>query len=93
MSLEKFFQGLIQKVEQSEDVVTNAGKDAEGFYKPTRTILLRHLNLLKDLHGKPLAKPMVLASWKYAVEHLPPEWLVPEPEDRDALKSLLGKGP
>ena len=88
MSLEAFFQGLIKKVEES-DVVTNAGTDEEGFYKPTRTILLRHLQLLKDLHAKPLAKPMVQASWKYVVEHLPAEWLVPEPQDREQLKKIL----
>lgn len=88
MSLEVFFQNLIKKVEES-DLVSNAGTDSEGFYKPTRTILLRHLNLLRDLHGKPLAKPMVQASWKYVVEHVPPEWLVPDPEDREALKKIL----
>lgn len=88
MSLDKFFGDLIKRVEES-DIVTNAGKDNEGFYKPTRTILLRHLNLLKDLHGKPLAKQMVQASWKYVVEHLPPEWLVPEAGDREELKKIL----
>lgn len=88
MSLTVFFQNLIKKVEES-DIVTNAGKDQEGFYKPTRTILLRHLNLLKDLHGKPLAKPMVQASWKYVVEHLPAEWLIPDAEDREELKKIL----
>ncbi len=88
MSLEKFFSDLIQRVEDS-DIVSNAGKDAEGFYKPTRTILLRHLNLLKDLHKKPLAKPMLQASWKYVVEQLPSEWLIPDPEDRDELKAIL----
>ena len=89
VSLEQFFKNLIQKVEQSEDI-TNAGKDDEGFYKPTRTILLRHLNLLKDLHKKPLAKPMLKSSWAYVAEHAPSEWLVPESqEDREELKSIL----
>lgn len=88
MSLEKFFADLIVRVEES-DIVSNAGTDAEGFYKPTRTILLRHLNLLKDLHKKPLAKPMLQASWKYVVEQLPAEWLVPAPEDREELKIIL----
>lgn len=88
MSLKLFFEDLIKKVEDS-DIVTNAGTDNDGFYKPTRTILLRHLNILKDLHAKPLAKAMVQASWKYVVEHLPPEWLVPAPEDRAELKKIL----
>ncbi|MBX3040392.1 MAG: hypothetical protein KF789_06750 [Bdellovibrionaceae bacterium] len=89
MDLKAYFQNLIDRVENSE-VVTNQGKDADGFYKPIRTILLRHLNLLKDLHGKPLAKPMIKASWAYVAEHLPPEWLVPEtPEERTALKKII----
>jgi hypothetical protein len=89
MSLDQYFSDLIQKVEASEDI-TNAGKDAEGFYKPVRTILLRHLNLLKDLHPKPLAKPMIKTSWAYVVEHVPPEWLVPADEDdRAELKRVL----
>ncbi|XGC81989.1 hypothetical protein ACES2L_05765 [Bdellovibrio bacteriovorus] len=88
MSLSVFFQDLIQRVEES-DTITNAGKDKEGFYKPTRTILLRHLQLLKDLHQKPLAKQMVKASWAYVVENVPPEWLIPAPEDREELKKIL----
>ena len=88
MSLDIFFRELIDKVEASE--ISNAGKDAEGFYKPVRTILLRHLNLLKDLHAKPLAKPMLKASWKYVTEHVPPEWLVPDDSaDKTALKKIL----
>lgn len=89
MSLEAYFTDLLKKAEASEEI-TNAGKDAEGFYKPVRTILLRHLQLLKDLHAKPLAKPMLKASWAYVVEHVPPEWLVPENEkDREALRQML----
>ena len=88
MSLDQFFKDLIQKVEASDEI-SNAGKDKEGFYKPVRTILLRHLNLLKDLHGKPLAKKMVQASWQEVVEALPPEWLVLNPEDREELKRIL----
>jgi hypothetical protein len=88
MSLETYFKNLIAKVENSEEI-TNAGKDAEGFYKPTRTILLRHLNLLKDLHAKPLAKPMLQASWKFVVEHVPPEWLILEGDEKSALKKML----
>ena len=88
MSLEKYFADLLSKVENSEEI-TNAGKDAEGFYKPKKTILLRHLNLMKDLHKKPLAKPMLKASWKYIVEMVPPEWLVLEGEDKAELKKIL----
>lgn len=90
MSLDKFFSDLIKRAEESEEI-DNGGTDAEGFYKPTRTILLRHLNLLKDLHQKPLAKTMVKASWAYVVEHVPPEWLVPATaEERAELKRVLG---
>ena len=88
MSLDQFFKDLIQRVEESDEI-SNAGKDKEGFYKPVRTILLRHLNLLKDLHGKPLAKKMVQASWREVVEALPPEWLILEGEDREELKRIL----
>ncbi len=89
MSLEQFFADLIKKAEASEDI-TNAGTDDEGFYKPTRTILLRHLQLLKDLHKKPLAKPMLKQSWGYVVEHVPAEWLVPSSqEDQAELKKML----
>ena len=86
--LEKYFRALIERVENSEEI-TNQGKDAEGFYKPTRTILLRHLNLLRDLHAKPLAKPMLKAAWTYVTEHLPPEWLVADAEDKEALRKML----
>jgi hypothetical protein len=89
MSLDLFFSQLLKQAEASEDI-TNAGKDAEGFYKPTRTILLRHLQLLKDLHAKPLAKPMLKSSWAYVVENVPSEWLVPESkEDQEALAKML----
>jgi hypothetical protein len=89
MSLEQFFTNLIDKAEASEEI-TNAGTDDEGFYKPTRTILLRHLQLLKDLHKKPLAKPMLKQSWAYVVEHVPAEWLIPtNKEDQDELKKML----
>ncbi|WP_413586792.1 hypothetical protein [Bdellovibrio sp. HCB274] len=89
MSLEQFFTDLIKKAENSEEI-TNAGKDEGGFYKPTRTILLRHLQLLKDLHQKPLAKPMLRQSWEYVTEHVPAEWLVPtDKSDREELKKML----
>lgn len=89
MSLEKFFCDLITRVENSNEI-SNAGTDKDGFYKPTRTILLRHLQLLKDLHAKPLAKQMVRASWQEVVELLPPEWLVMEPAEREEFKRILG---
>ncbi|MNJ92816.1 hypothetical protein D3C87_104900 [compost metagenome] len=88
MSLEAYFKDLIEKVENSTEI-TNQGKDENGFYKPTRTILLRHLNLLKDLHGKPMAKAMVQSSWRSVVEMLPPDWLVLSKEDREELKRIL----
>lgn len=88
MGLKNYFIALIDKVEQSEEI-TNAGKDANGFYKPTRTILLRNLNLLKDLHDKPRAKKMVQAAWQAVVEDLAPEWLVLNEDDRRALKNIL----
>ena len=88
MSLKEYFSDLIKKVESSEEI-TNAGKDDNGFYKPTRTILLRDLNLLKDLHAKPLARPMVKAAWESVIKELPPEWLVLAPADKAELKKIL----
>lgn len=89
MSLDQYFKDLLQKVETSEDI-SNAGTDKDGFYKPTRTILLRHLQLLKDLHGKPLAKPMLKTSWAYVVENVPPEWLTPpSAADKEELRRIL----
>ena len=91
MSLKNYFSDLIVKVESSNEI-TNAGKDKTGFYKPQRTILLRHLCLLRDLHDKPLAKPMLINSWKAVVEQLPPEWLtLPEPENSELQKILTQK--
>lgn len=88
MSLESYFLNLIKRVEAS-DQITNAGKDANGFYKPTRTVVLANLNLLKDLHSKPGAKPMVQAAWKEVVEALPSEWLVLSPEQKKELQKIL----
>lgn len=88
MSLKNYFSELIQKVESS-DQITNAGKDENGFYRPTRTLLLRHLNLLRDLHDKPLAKKMVKSAWKAVVKDLPPEWLILSEEDKAELKKIL----
>ncbi|MES3039004.1 MAG: hypothetical protein V4736_13945 [Bdellovibrionota bacterium] len=88
MSLENYFSSLIKRVEDSD--IDNQGKDKNGFFKPTRTILLRHLNLIKDLHQKPNAKGMVKASWAKVVEELPPEWLILSEEEKKELKNILG---
>jgi hypothetical protein len=87
MDLGSYFQNLIEKVESSD--IQNNGKDENGFYKPTRALLLRHLTLLKDLHGKPLAKPMVRSSWQFVVDHVPPEWLILSPDQKVQLKKML----
>ena len=88
MSLENYFTALIQKVESS-DHVTNAGKDKNGFYKPTRSIVLRNLQLLKDLHGKPRASSMVKAAWEIVSAELPADWLILELDDKMALAKIL----
>jgi hypothetical protein len=89
MSLEAYFNKLIERVETSGEI-TNAGKDENGFYKPTKTVILRHLNLIKDLHSKPLAKEMVKSSWNKVVEELPPDWLILTPAEKKELQSILG---
>jgi hypothetical protein len=89
MSLTEYFSGLIRRVEESE--IQNNGKDKDGFFKPTRRILLRHLNLLKDLHGSSRAEEMIKDSWEYVVSQLPPEWLVLDDEQKKELKKILGK--
>ena len=88
MSLTNYFSKLIERVEKSDEI-TNLGKDHNGFFKPTKTVLLRHLNLIKDLHQKPLAKKMVQASWQKILEDLPPEWLVLTPEEKKELQKIL----
>lgn len=88
MSLADYFTKLILKVEQSEHI-SNAGKDKDGFYKPTRTILLRNLQLLKDLHNKPRAQAMVIAAWNAVVTEVPPEWLKLDPADKKELSAIL----
>jgi hypothetical protein len=85
--LTSYFNDLIKKVEASD--LSNAGKDKDGFYKPTRELVLRNLHLLRDLHQKPLAKPMVKDAWKFVVENLPPEMLVLGDEDKAKLKEIL----
>lgn len=88
MSLKNYFSNLINKVETS-DLITNAGKDENGFYKPTRTVILRHLNLLLDLHDKPRAIEMVKSSWEAVVKELPPEWLILSEQNKLELKNIL----
>lgn len=88
MSLKEYFEHLIEKVETSD--LSNQGKDENGFFKPTRTIVLRNLNLLRDLHDKPRAKQMVQTAWKIVVKELPPEWLVLNSEQRKQLQEILG---
>ena len=90
MTLQAYFENLLAKVESSE--ITNQGKDKDGFFSPTRTLLVRHLNLLKDLHAKPGARAMVKDSWKFVVEHVPPDWLVLPPELKAELKNILEGG-
>lgn len=88
MSLEPYFKTLLQKVESSDEI-TNAGKDGDGFYMPVRSALIKHLNLLHDLHAKPAAKTMVKASWQFVSQNLPPDWLVLSPEQKAELKKIL----
>ena len=88
MSLADYFSNLIQRVEESE--LSNQGKDDNGFFKPTRTIVLRNLNLLKDLYDKPRARQMVQTAWKVVVKELPPEWLVLNPDQKKQLQEILG---
>lgn len=87
MTLADYFTGLIRKVESSD--IQNDGTDKNGFYKPTRALLLRHLTLLRDLHGKPRAKEMVRSSWKFVCEEAPPDWLVLDEEQQAEMKRIL----
>lgn len=89
MSLESYFSKLIEKVESSD--ISNQGKDENGFFKPRRVIILRHLGLLRDLHLKPLANAMVRESWAYIVSELPPDWLILTESEKHQLKKILGK--
>ena len=90
MSLDQYFRNLIERVENSDEI-HNGGKDKDGFYKPTKTIVLRNLNLLKDLHAKPAAAPMVKAAWEVIIKELPSEWLVLSNEEKTELKRILAK--
>lgn len=87
-SLRAYFQELIDRVESSDEI-HNGGTDKSGFYKPTRTIVLKQLNLLKDLHDKPRAHAMVKGAWESVVEELPPEWLVVPEALREELTRIL----
>lgn len=88
LSLRDYFTQLIKRVEESTEI-TNAGTDVNGFYKPTRTVLLQNLHLLRDLHDKPRAKAMVKSAWNAVVPELPPEWLVLNEEDKNELQKIL----
>ncbi|MEZ0390907.1 MAG: hypothetical protein ACAH59_01735 [Pseudobdellovibrionaceae bacterium] len=88
MSLKNYFTSLKQKLENS-DVIQNDGKDENGFYLPTRTVLLRHLQLLTDLHDKPLAQDRVRDSWNFVIQHIPPEWLVLTESQKTELQKIL----
>ena len=88
MTLEQYFSELIAKVEASE-AITNQGKDKDGFFQPTREVLLQKLNMLRDLHAKPLARPMLKTAWAFVVENLPPEMLILGAEEKAQLKKIL----
>lgn len=87
MSLDSYFKKLLEKLENSE--IGNDGKDANGFFEPTRAMLYQRLNLLKDLHGKPAARMMVKTAWDYVVEHVPPEWLKMSPAEKSEIRKML----
>lgn len=87
MNLHSYFSRLIEQVENSE--MSNQGKDENGFFKPTRAIVLRNLNLLRDLHDKPRARQMVQTAWKIVVKELPPEWLILTEDLRKELQNIL----
>ena len=88
MSLDHYFDSLIKKVETSE--LDNQGKDDKGFFLPTRKVLLENLQMLKDLHAKPMAKPMLQTAWKFVTEHLPSEWLILSEKEKTELRKILG---
>lgn len=85
--MEAYFSSLIEQVEASD--IQNNGKDKNGFFEPTRAMLLQRLNLLKDLHTKPGAKPMVRSAWQYVVEKLPAEWLILDEPSKIELRKIL----
>ncbi len=87
MGLANYFDSLIKKLEESD--IQNNGKDKDGFFEPTRAMLLQRLMLLRDLHEKPGAKAMVKTAWQYVVEHAPPEWLVMTDDQKKEMKKIL----
>ena len=88
VGLQTYFTTLLERVEDSPEI-DNGGKDAEGFYFPTRSVLLQKLNMLKDLSANERAKPMLKTAWAFVVETVPPEWLVMTPEEKSELKKML----
>lgn len=87
MGLEDYFQALIKRVEEVEIEYRN--KDKDGFFEPTRVILLQKLQMLKDLYPNQNARPMLKKAWQYVVANLPPEWLVLNDEEKVELKKIL----
>ena len=87
MDLKNYFQNLLNRLEHSE--IQNNGKDRNGFFEPTRDMLFQRLSILRDLHGKENAKPMVKTAWDYVVAHVPPDWLVLTEDEKQALKKIL----
>jgi len=87
MSLKPYFENLLKQLTESD--IGNNGKDAEGFFEPTREVLFQKLSMLRDLHDKPNAKPMVKDAWKYVTQHVPPEWLILTPEEKGAIRKML----
>ena len=88
MTLDEYFSGLIDRLEQSD--IGNNGKDKDGFFMPKRAVLLQKLSLLRDLHAKPGAKQMVRDAWQFVSETLPPDWLVLDPDAKAELEKVLG---
>jgi hypothetical protein len=89
VSLREYFTLLIERVEASD--ITNQGKDENGFYKPTRKIILNHLTILRDLHDKPRAKEMIKASRRAIAQELPYEWLVLDVQQKNELAKILNE--
>lgn len=87
MSLETYFESLLARLENSD--IGNDGKDANGFFEPTRAMLYQRLSLLRDLHGKPAAKAMVRTAWQYVVEHGPAEWLKMDTSLKKQIEQML----
>jgi hypothetical protein len=87
MDLKDYFNSLIKRLEESD--IQNNGKDRNGFFEPTREMLFQRLSILRDLHLKPNAKPMLRTAWEYVVDHVPPEWLILNDQLKQDLKKML----